>query len=366
MVDGIFGSLGRWLGTTLNSIAAPVLLTSLITDGIISGLGSVLVFFPMILTMYFFIALLEDSGYMARAAYVMDRLMNAVGLHGKTAVSLIIGGGCNVTGIMSTRTLESRKDRMIAILINPFVSCPARLAVYGVFVAAFFADKKIGIFNLGGIIIFSLYVVGILVAILVGKFLSDKVFKGEESYFVMELPPYRIPTAKSLLIHMWEKSECFLKKMGSIILVVVIVVWILSNLPLGIEAGSKDSVLGIIGSFIAPIFSLAGFGNWQSSVALITGFAAKEAVVGTLGTIYGASGEGASLTAAIQQGFTPLSAISFMIMTLLYVPCVAVIAAVRKETNSVKWAWIVVVYTCVIGWVLAVLVYQVGRLLGFS
>jgi ferrous iron transport protein B len=366
IVDEGFGTLGEWTGTTLSSMGAPELLTSFITDGIIGGLGSVLVFFPMILTMYFLIALLEDSGYMARAAYVMDRLMNAVGLHGKTALSLIIGGGCNVAGIMSTRTLESKKDRMIAILINPFVSCPARLAVYGVFVAAFFAHKKLWIFNLGGIIIFSLYVLGIVVAILLGKFLSEKVFKAEESFFVMELPPYRIPTAKGLLIHMWEKSECFLKKMGTVILMVVLVVWVLSNLPLGIESGSKDSILGMIGSFIAPVFTLAGFGNWQSAVALITGFAAKEAVVGTLGTIYGVGSEGAALTTAIQQAFTPLSAISFMIMTLLYVPCVAAIGAVKKETNSSKWAWIVVAYTTIIGWVLAVVVYQVGRLLGFN
>lgn len=365
MVDEAFVALGERTGNALSNSGLPDIMISFITDGLIGGLGSVFVFFPMILTMHFLIALLEDSGYMARAAYVMDRFMNAVGLHGKTAVSLIIGGGCNVAGIMSTRTLESKKDRMIAILINPFVSCPARLAVYGVFVGAFFSDKKLGIFNLGGIIIFLLYVLGIVVAISLGKFLSDKVFKAEESYFVMELPPYRIPTAKGLLIRMWEKSESFLKKAATVILTVVILVWALSNLPLGADPGSKDSILGMIGSFIAPIFTWAGFGNWQSAVALITGFAAKEAVVGTLGTIYGVSGEGEALITAIQQAFTPLSAISFMIMTLLYVPCVAVIGAVKKETNSTKWAWTVVIYTCVIGWVLAVLVYQTGRLLGF-
>jgi ferrous iron transport protein B len=366
IVDEAFAALGEWTGNTLSSIGASEIVTSFLIDGIIGGLGSVFVFFPMILTMYFLIALLEDSGYMARAAYVMDRAMNAVGLHGKTAVSLIIGGGCNVAGIMSTRTLESKKDRMIAILINPFVSCPARLAVYGVFIAAFFSDKKLWIFNLGGVIIFSLYVLGIVIAIIVGKFLSDKVFKAEESYFVMELPPYRIPTAKSLLIHMWEKSSSFLKKMGTVILCVVIIVWVLSNLPFGVEAGSEDSILGMIGAVIAPVFSLAGFGNWQSGVALITGFAAKEAVVGTLGTLYGVGIDGEGLTAAIQQAFTPLSAISFMIMTLLYVPCVATIGAVRKETNSKKWATIVVVYTTIIGWVLAVLVFQLGKLLGFN
>jgi ferrous iron transport protein B len=366
IVDEAFGALGEWTGSTLSSIGTPEIVTSFLTDGIIGGLGSVFVFFPMILTMYFLIALLEDSGYMARAAYVMDRAMNAVGLHGKTAVALIIGGGCNVAGIMSTRTLESKKDRMIAILINPFVSCPARLAVYGVFVAAFFSDKNLWIFNLGGVIIFSLYVLGIVVAILVGKFLSDRVFKAEESYFVMELPPYRIPTAKSLLIHMWEKSSSFLKKMGTVILCVVVLVWAFSNLPFGVDAGSESSILGMLGSVIAPVFSLAGFGNWQSGVALITGFAAKEAVVGTLGTLYGVGSDGAGLTAAIQQAFTPLSAISFMIMTLLYVPCVATIGAVRKETNSKKWAVIVVIYTTIIGWVLAVLVYQIGKLLGFN
>ncbi len=365
-VDEFFGTLGKWTETGLGNLGAPHLFTSFITDGIIGGLGSVFVFFPMILTMYFLIALLEDSGYMSRAAYVMDRLMNAVGLHGKTAVSLIIGGGCNVAGIMSTRTLESKKDRMIAILINPFVSCPARLAVYGVFIAAFFSDDKLWVFNMGGIIIFSLYLLGILIAILVGKFLSDKVFKAEESYFVMELPPYRIPTAKGLFIHMWEKSSSFLKKMGTVILSVVIIVWVLSNLPAGVEPASSNSLLGIIGSFIAPVFTLAGFGNWQSGVALITGFAAKEAVVGTLGTIYGVGIDGAGLTSAIQQAFTPLSAISFMIMTLLYVPCVATIGAVKKETNSRKWAAIVVAYTTIIGWVLAVAVYQVGKLLGFN
>lgn len=366
MVETGFESLGEWVGNTLSGIGISKLFISFITDGIIAGVGSVLVFFPMILTMYFCISLLEDSGYMARAAYVMDRFMNALGLHGKTAVSLIIGGGCNVAGIMSARTLESKKDRMIAILINPFVSCPARLAVYAVFISAFFSNKKLGVFNVGGVIIFGLYALGIIVAILTGKFLSSKVFKAEESYFVMELPPYRIPTIKGIIIHMWEKSESFLKKAGTIILGVVIVVWILSNLPFGVEAGSKDSILGMIGSVIAPIFTLAGFGNWQSAVALITGFAAKEAVVGTLGTIYGVIGEGEALIAVIKTAFTPLSAISFMVMTLLYVPCVAVIGAVKKETNSLKWALSVIVYTCIIGWIASVLIYQVGKWLGFN
>lgn len=363
-VDDAFSTLGEWAGTTLTNMGTPELLKSFITDGLIGGLGSVLVFIPMIFTMYFFISILEDSGYMARAAYVMDRLMNSIGLHGKTAVSLIISGGCNVAGIMSTRTLDSKKDRMVAILINPFVSCSARLPVYALFAGAFFSGKKIGIFDQGGIVIFSLYALGIIVAILVGKFFSEKVFKGEESYFILELPPYRIPTAKSIFIHMWEKSSHFIKKMSTVILGLVIIVWVLSNLPGGVEPGSKDSLIGMIGSVLAPIFKPAGFGTWQSSVALLTGIGAKEAVVSTLGTVYGVGEE--NLTAVIQQAFTPLSALAFMVMSLLYCPCAATIGAIKRETNSSKWALGAVVYTCVIGWVAGVLVYQIGKLLGFS
>lgn len=363
-VDEGFALLGEWAGNALTNAGTPELLKSFITDGLIGGLGSVLVFIPMIFTMYFVIAVLEDSGYMARAAYVMDRFMSSIGLHGKTAISLIISSGCNVAGIMSTRTLDSRKDRMVAILINPFVSCSARLPVYALFAGAFFSGKKLGVFDQGGIVIFSLYALGIIVAILVGKFFSTKVFKGEESYFIMELPPYRIPTAKGLFIHMWEKSQHFIKKMSTVILGLVIIVWSLSNLPLGVEAGSEKSLIGVIGSLVAPIFEPAGFGTWQSSVALITGIGAKEAVVSTLGTVYGVGEE--NLTAIIQQVFTPLSALSFMVMSLLYCPCAATIGAIKRETNSSKWAFAAAVYTCLIGWIAGVLVYQIGKLLGFS
>jgi len=365
LVDSGFSALGGFVGGILESMGSPALLQSFVTDGLIGGLGSVFVFTPMIFTMYFLIAILEDSGYMARAAYIMDKFMNSIGLHGKTAVSLIISSGCNVAGIMSTRTLDSKKDRMIAILINPFVSCSARLPVYALFAGAFFIGRKIWFFDAGGVVVFGLYVLGIAVAILMGKFLSEKVFKGEESYFVMELPPYRVPTAKSVFIHMWEKSSHFLKKMGTIILGLVIIVWVLSNLPMGVEPGTKDSLIGSVGAVIAPIFSPAGFGTWQAGVSLITGLAAKEAVVSTLGTVYAASND-VSLTAAIQQAFTPLTSLAFMVMTLLYCPCAATIGAIRRETNSRKWALIAVIYTCVIGWGGGVLVYQIGRLLGFN
>lgn len=363
-VGDLFSALGSWAGGALESIGAPKLFTSFITDAVIGGLGSVLTFIPMIFTMYLLISILEDSGYMARAAYVMDKFMNAVGLHGKTAVSLIIGTGCNVAGVMSTRTLESKKDRMIAILISPFMSCTARLTVFALFASAFFSGKKLWIFDQGGVVVFSLYVIGIVVAILFGKFLSKKAFKSEESYFVMELPPYRIPTAKSIFIHMWEKSSAFVKKAGTIIFSVVVVIWVLSNLPAGVEPGTEKSIIGMIGTFIAPIFKPAGFGTWQASVALIAGFAAKEAVVGTMGTVYGASED--KLAGVLQHSFTPLTAFAFMVMTLLYVPCVATIGAVRRETNSRKWALAVVAYTCIIGWVAAVIVYQGGRLLGLQ
>lgn len=364
-VGDAFTALGEWVEPLLETIGTSELLTSFIVDGLIGGLGAVMVFVPMLFVMYILISILEDTGYMARAAYVMDKFMNYIGLHGKTAVSLIISSGCNVAGIMSTRTLDSKKDRMIAILINPFVSCGARLPVYALFAGAFFEGRRIGIFDASGIVVFSLYVLGIVVAILMGKFFSKRVFKGEESYFIMELPPYRIPTVKSIIIHMWEKSEAFLKKAGTIILGTVVVVWVFSNLPGGVEPGSSESLIGIIGSSIAPIFTWAGFDNWQSSVALITGLGAKEAVVGTLATVYGVA-EGPDLTGAIQQIFTPLSALSFMVMTLLYCPCAATIGAIRRETNSRKWAAITVGYTCLIGWGAAVIVYQVGRLMGFN
>ncbi|MDD3223603.1 MAG: nucleoside recognition domain-containing protein [Clostridium sp.] len=210
-----------------------------------------------------------------------------------------------------------------------------------------------------------LYALGIVVAILAAKFLNKFVFEDEESYFVMELPPYRIPTAKSILIHMWEKGGSYVKKAGTVIFGTVVVVWILSNLPAGVNPGTKDSLIGIIGSAIAPIFKPAGFGNWQASAALISGFAAKESVVGTMATIYGVSEDGTGIVHALANSFTSLSAISFMVMSLLYVPCVATIGAIKRETNSNKWAITAVIYTCVIGWIMAIVVYQIGRLLGY-
>lgn len=360
-VEEAFEMLSEWA----SGVVPDNMFGSFIVDGVINGLGSIFPFVPLILTLYFLISILEDSGYMARAAYVMDRFMTSIGLHGKTAVSMIIGSGCNVAGIMSTRTLESKKDRMIAILINPFVSCSARYPVYALFAGAFFGDTKVGPFSGAGIVVFSLYVLGIIVAILAGKVLSSTLFKGETSYFVMELPPYRIPTFKSIFTHMWEKTSAFVKKAGTIIFGVVILVFFLSNFPLGVEPGSAESILGRIGSFVAPIFKPAGFGTWQAGVSLVTGILAKETVVTTMGVIYAGGDEGLKLAAALKQVFTPLSAYAFMVMNLLYTPCAAALGAVKRETNSVKWTIFSAVYSFVIAWVFAVLVFQIGTLMGF-
>ncbi|EHK2441549.1 ferrous iron transport protein B [Clostridium perfringens] len=342
-----------------SNMGAPELLVGFIDKGLFGGVGAVLSFLPLIMVMYFLLGLLEDSGYMARAAYVMDRLMRGLGLHGKTFVSMIVSVGCNVPGIMSTRTLENKKDRMIAILINPFISCGARMPIYAVFVEAFFPTHQ-------GLVLFSLYVLGIIVALISGKIFSKTLFKGESSYFVMELPAYRMPSIKNVFLLMWEKAGAFFKKAGMIIFPMMIVLWTLSVLPIGVEPNSEHSILGMIGSFVAPLFVLAGYGTWQAGVSLITGILAKESVVSTMGMVYAGVEEGEALINVIQQVFTPLSAVSFLVMTLLYTPCLAALGAIKRETNSMKWTIFSAVYTFVIALVLSTLVYQVGLLLGFQ
>lgn len=358
-VESLIASLGGYVEGVLINISAPALLTSFVIDGIFGGLGAVVVFVPLIVVLYFFLGILEDTGYMARAAYVMDGIMRKLGLHGKTFISMIIGFGCNVPGIMATRTLENKKDRMIAILINPFMSCGARIPIYMLFIAAFFPDK-------GGLVLFSLYLLGIAMALVVGKIFSKTLFKGESSDFIMELPPYRLPSISSVLRNMWDKVWDFLYRAGTVIFVVVSFLWVLSILPFGVEPSSQASYLGRIGTVVAPIFKPAGFGTWQAAVSLFSGIAAKEAVVGVLGMVYAAgSSDPGALAVQIQNVFTPLTALSFMVMVLFYTPCAAAIATVKKETNSYKWAIFMAIYTFVIGWVAAVLVYQVGTLLGF-
>lgn len=351
--------VGEGLDRLLVTLNAPGWLLDFASNGVVAGVGAVVEFVPLIVILYMLMGILEDSGYMARAAYVMDNTMRAVGLQGKTFISMIVGFGCNVPGVMATRTLENRKDRMIAILINPFMSCGAKIPIYLVFIAAFFPTH-------GGIVLFSAYALGILVAFLVAKIFSKTLFKGEVSHFIMELPPYRTPTLTNVLRNMWDNVSGFLARAGTTIFAVVSLLWVLAVLPTGAEPYGPASILGSIGQFIAPIFTPAGFGNWQAAVGLFSGIAAKEAVVATLGMVYAGVEEGAALVTAIQGAFTPLSAVSFMVMTLLYTPCAATLGTIRKETGSGKWALFSAVYAFAIGWLLAVAVFQIGSLMGFA
>lgn len=356
-VETFFEWFGGLVIAGLTAINSSDLVISLMVDGIIGGVGSVLVFIPNIFLLFLAISFLEDSGYMARAAYVMDRFMNSLGLHGKAFIPLLVGFGCNVPAIMATRTLENKRDRMVTILIAPLMSCGARLPVYVLFVGAFFSANQ-------GLVLFSLYILGIVLAVIMGKIFKTFLFPGEASPFVMELPPYRIPTLKGTFIHMWERGSAFLKKAGTIIFSIVVLIWVLSILPWGVEYASQESLVGKLGSFVAPIFAPAGFGTWEAASALVFGILAKEVVVGTLGVIYGVGEEG--LATAIQQFWTPLAAYSFMVMTLIYIPCAAVIGVIKRETNSWKWTGFAVGYTLALGWLMAVIIYQGGRLLGLG
>ncbi|RKX70804.1 ferrous iron transport protein B [candidate division WOR-3 bacterium] len=352
LIDSFFGWLGTAAASGLTVLNAPGWLSSLISDGIIAGVGSVLVFLPNIMLLFLAIAILEDSGYMARAAFVMDRFMHALGLHGKSFIPLILGFGCNIPGIMATRTLESRKDRILTILVNPLMSCSARLPIYTLFAGAFFSKNQ-------GSIIFSLYLLGIILAVVVARIFKTIFFRHEVAPLIMELPPYRLPMVKGVIIHMWERGSLFLKKAGTIIFAGVILIWLLASLPVGVEYASEESLIGRLGSALAPVLSPAGFGFWQAGVALFFGVVAKEVVVGTLGTLYGV--EEAGLRSALLQYFTPLSAYAFMVMSLIYIPCIAAIATIKRETNW-KWTGLAVGYSLILGWIVAVLIYQIGGL----
>jgi ferrous iron transport protein B len=332
-------------------------LSSFIKNGVIGGIGSVLVFLPSILILFFLIAILEDSGYFARVAYVMDPLMHKIGLHGKSSISLILGFGCNVSAIMTTRSLDNKKDRIVTMLITPFMSCSARLPIYVLFVGAFFPKNQ-------GVILFSLYVLGIIVAIISAYIFNKLFFRGEKSELLMELPSYRLPTLQGAVIHTWEKGKYFIYKAGTFILAFSLLIWFLSSFPLGVEYASENSFLGIIGKAISPIFAPLGFGSWQIATALLFGIVAKEVVISTLGAIYGV-GSG-SLSAILSSLFTPLSAYVFMVFTLLYFPCIATFAVIKKETNSWKWPIISVIYSLIIAWLLAFIIYSIGLFMGFG
>lgn len=361
LLGGLAAGAIDWLGGLLERFlvfaGAPSWFVSFVIDGAVSGVGAIIEFVPLITVLYLLLGFLEDSGYMARAAYVWDDLMRRFGLQGKAFISMIIGFGCTVPGIMSTRTMDNRKDRMITMLITPFMSCGAKLPIYSVFIAAFFS-------RYGGLVLFSLYAFGILVALVLAKLLNKTMFRGESSYFIMELPPYRIPAAKNVVRNMWDNVAGFVKKAGTIIFLVITLMWVLAVLPGSAEPYSQYSLLGRIGTFLSPIFRPAGFGTWQEAVALFAGIPAKEAVVGTLGMLYAGQymEEGLLLVDAIRQHFTPLTALSYMVMVLLYTPCAATLAIVAKETKSLRWPIVMAIYTFAIGWLAAVTVYQIGSL----
>ncbi len=357
LIDGVFGYLGEHVAALIASAHGPAWLASLVSDGIIGGVGSVLVFFPNIFILFLAIAVLEDSGYMARGAFVMDRFMHAIGLHGKSFIPMVLGFGCNIPGIMATRTMENEKDRILTILVNPLMSCSARLPVYILFAGALFAHHQ-------GTIIFSLYMLGVVLAIILARVFKSLFFKGEPAPLVMELPPYRLPTWKGVFLLAWQRSAIFIKKAGTIIFAAVVLVWFLAHLPTGVPYASQQTFIGRLGTILAPIMKPAGFGFWQAAVALFFGVLAKEVVVGTLGTLYHTQEE--KLGAVIAQHFTPLTAYAFMVMTLIYIPCIASIGIIKRETNSWKWTGFAVGYSLVLGWVLSVLVYQGGRLLGLG
>ena len=339
------------------------LLTSLIVDGVIGGVGGILTFLPIIFILFFLLSLIEDIGYLARAAFVIDRIMyKLMGLSGKAFIPMMLGLGCGVTGIMSTRTLSNESDRISTMLAIPFISCSARAPIYALFTAAFFEGALTQ-----AVVTLILYIIGMIVAIIVAKIFKSKVFKEDSTPFIMELPPYRIPTLKSAVLHMWERGFLFIKKAGTIILGTSVLVWILANLPPGVQYGSINSIVGMFGNTIAPIFGPLGFGFWQAAVALVFGIMAKEIVVSTFGTLFSLQEDDEEgITGVLTEMFTPLSAISFMVFTLLYVPCFAALGAIKEESNSWKWMLVSVALCCVIAYVVSLVVYQGGLLLGFK
>ncbi|HIZ54921.1 MAG TPA: ferrous iron transport protein B [Firmicutes bacterium] len=332
-------------------------LRSLLIDGVCAGVGSVLSFLPLIVLLFFFLSLLEDSGYMARVAFVMDKLLRKIGLSGRSFVPMLIGFGCSVPAIMATRTLSSERDRKMTILLTPFMSCSAKLPIYGMITAAFFPDH-------GALVMIGLYVLGMVVAVLSGLLLKNTVFKGNPVPFVMELPAYRLPAPRSVLLHMWEKAKDFIRKAFTIIFLAAIVVWFLQSFDwsLTMVTDSKNSILASIGLAIAPIFAPLGFNDWRASAALITGLTAKESVVSTLTILNGAVSD-AQLSASLQSMFTPLSALSFLVFTILYMPCIAAFAASKRELGSVKSALLTALYQTGAAYVTALIIYQIGSLL---
>jgi ferrous iron transport protein B len=400
-----------WLGQTTGAVLPGGLFRNLIVDGVIAGVGSVAIFLPNILILFFCIALFEDTGYMARAAFLMDKAMHLIGLHGKSFIPLLMGFGCNAPAIMATRTLESEKDRILTILINPLMSCSARLPVYVLLAGTFFGAEA-------GTAIFSIYALGIVLAIVMGRLFRSTVLRGQVAPFVMELPPYRLPMLKGLLIHMWDRSKIFLKKIGGVILIGSVIVWILSSFPRDVQLSrdyenemaalnahytaresalrddrleellrSRDeavsalqaerlkeevenSYIGRVGRTLEPVFTPLGM-DWRGSVAILTGFVAKEIVVSTMGVLYAVGADGAERSEALRlalrkSGMTPLSAYAMMAFVLIYIPCLATVSVIRRETNSWKWTAFSIAYSTALAWLVAFIIYQGGKAIGLA
>ena len=351
-IDGITA----WCDQGLTAYGINPVVHSLVIDGIFAGVGSVLSFLPIIVVLFFFLSILEDSGYMARIAFVMDKPLRKIGLSGRSFVPMLIGFGCTVPAVMSTRTLSSERDRKMTIMLTPFMSCSAKIPIYGVFATAFFPGKE-------ALVMVALYVTGIVVGILCAVVLNHTAFRGNPIPFMMELPNYRFPSAKSVLMLMWDKAKDFIQRAFTIIFVATIIIWFLQTFDtrLNVVADSGESLLAFVGKILAPIFAPLGFSDWRVSTALLTGFSAKEAVVSTLSVLTGTST--ANLSHVLGNMFTGCSAASFLVFTLLYTPCVAAVAAIKREMNSALKATTIVVLQCIIAWVTAFVVYQIGGIL---
>ena len=347
------------IGQGAETFLSPGPLKDMIVDGIIGGVGGVIVFLPNILLLYFFISFMEDSGYMARAAFIMDKIMHKMGLHGKSFIPLIMGFGCNVPAIMTSRIIESRKARLVTMLVNPLMSCSARLPIYLVMIGAFFPGKA-------SLILLSIYAIGILLAVLMARIFTKFLVKGDDTPFVMELPPYRMPTAKVVLRHTWEKGKQYLKKMGGIIMVASIIIWFLGYYPnhdaYATQAEQQEnSYIGQLGKAIEPVIEPLGF-DWKMGIGILSGVGAKELVVSTLGVLYTNDDDIDSVNLSERIPITPLVAYCYMLFVLIYFPCIATLAAIRQESGSWKWAVFAATYTTVLAWIIAFAVHQIGSL----
>ena len=353
-LDYLLGDRLSWaVSTWLTAAQAPEWIASLLVGGVIGGVGSILTFLPQIALLFLFLSVLEDTGYMARAAFIMDRLFQKLGMSGRSFIPMLMGFGCTVPAIMATRTLESERDRRLTIMVTPFMSCGARLPIYAFFTGIFFQAQK-------GLITFSMYLLGVAIAFVSAFLLSRTLLRGEDTPFIIELPPYRMPDAKSLLLHVWDKVHDFIVRAGTIIFAMTLVVWFLQSFSITLQrvADSSVSIFGMVGGWLAPLLKPLGFGTWQAAVALLTGIIAKESVVATLGILY--TGD------ALIRSFTPLSAIAFMTFTLLYMPCLAAFSAIRREMHSWRWTLAAVTYQTGTAYLVALAVFQGGRILGFT